>query len=369
MSIVVNAGAAMRRFMVFVLPWLPFYFLWILLVRIQGATSMRVAVGSASLAIGSAAVLSIPVRRFCKSEPWPSRLGIGFTMRHALAATAFSLAWSVTPYAYDAVEWRRGILDLIIASRILGWQFVMGLWLYGLIAGLTYALDLRRHAEEHRRRAAEAEAQAAAARLEAIRARLHPHFLFNALHSLGVLVRSDPAAAEAAIESLGGLLRQAMNRDHRSLVPMDEEWTFCRRYLEFERIRYGDRLRVRADLDEAALECLVPPFALQTLIENAVRHAVSVTEGGRIEIRATAEADRLRIEVEDQGAPAGVERQPDGPQFGLAALRERLANLYGRAAEMETCSLASGGFLVRMRTPARRIDEAGDGAGAGVEPA
>ncbi|MGH2608643.1 MAG: sensor histidine kinase [Tepidiformaceae bacterium] len=359
----------MRRFLIFVTPWLPFFVLWVLIVRIQGAPTLRAAVGWASQAIGAAALLSIPVRKLCERLPWPSRLGYVFVLRHILAASAYSLIWGLSLYAYDAVVIRRGILELIAASQVLGWQFLMGLLLYGIIAGVTYTTNLRRHAEEHQRRAAEAESKAAAARLEAIRARLHPHFLFNALHSLGVLVRSDPAAAEVAVESLGQLLRQALSRDDRSLLPMDEEWSFSRKYLEFERIRYGDRLSVSTSIDDEALECLVPPFALQSLIENAVRHAVAVTEGGRIEVRANVMTDRLTIEVEDQGAPAKVERQPHGQQFGLAALRERVANLYGQAAHLETRNLAAGGFLVRLSLPARKIDEVEPGVADAEAPA
>jgi catechol 2,3-dioxygenase-like lactoylglutathione lyase family enzyme len=90
----VQAGAAMRHLVVFVAPWLPFFLLWVLQARIQGAPSLRAAVGMAALGIGSAAVLSIPVRRLCGALPWPSHLGYGFVARHAVVALAFSLAWS-----------------------------------------------------------------------------------------------------------------------------------------------------------------------------------------------------------------------------------------------------------------------------------
>jgi LytS/YehU family sensor histidine kinase len=289
-------------------------------------------------------------------------VGHVFVLRHVLAAAAFGFAWAFSPYFYDALVNGHGILAMVAVSRVYGWQFVMGLWLYGLVAGLTYALELRRHAGEQQKRAAEAEARAAEARLEAMRARLHPHFLFNALHSLGVLVRTDPPAAETAVESLGQLLRTALRRDARALVPLDEEWTFSRRYLDFERIRYGDRLKVVATVGEEALDCLVPPFALQTLVENAAQHAISVAEGGRIGIRAGVADGTLTVEVEDEGAPRPADPAVEGNQYGLTALRERMLGLYGPAARLETGHTNAGGFLVRLVAPALREDDVEHGA-------
>jgi sensor histidine kinase YesM len=353
----VKAKAGLRRGALFLVPWLPFFLIWVFVARTYGAPSMKAAVGAASLSIGWAALLSIPVRSLCRALPWPSRVGSGFILRHVLAAAAFAVAWAVGLYFYDALARGREILAMIRASRVFGWQFVMGLWLYGLVTGITYAVDLRRHAAQQQTRAAEAEARAAAARLEAIRARLQPHFLFNALHSLGVLVRSDPTAAEAAVESLGQLLRMALRRDTRSLVPLDEEWSFSRRYLEFERIRYGDRLSVVAAVGDEALDCLVPPFALQTLVENAAQHAISVAHGGRIGIRARVAGGTLTVEVEDEGAPARADPAQETSQYGLTALRERMAGLYGLAAHLETRRTDGGGFLVRLVAPAVRSDE------------
>ena len=366
---VVKAAFSIRSILVLLAAWLPVFFLWILSLRIAGVSSLRVAAGLASVPILSAAILTIPARRYCRSLPWPSRPGSAFALRHALAGSAFSLVWIASQYAYDAAARGEGIFALAAASPVLGWQLLQGLGLYGVIAGLTYALDLRRHAEEQGKRAVEAEAQAAAARLEAIRARLHPHFLFNALHSLGVLVRSDPPAAEAAVESLGQLLRLALSRDARPLVPMNEEWSFSRKYLEFERIRYGDRLNVSARIDDEALDCLVPPFSLHTMVENAVRHSVSLARGGRIEIRASVAADTLSVEVEDQGAPASGEPPSTGQKSGLASLRERMAGLYGGTGLLETRRLESGGFLARMSAPALRCDEGEADRSAGEERA
>lgn len=165
------------------------------------------------------------------------------------------------------------------------------------------------------------------ARLDALRSRLHPHFLFNALHTVGALVRHDPAEAESAVERLGDMLRYTLRDGESDVVPFAEEWEFTRRYLEFEQLRYGERLRVVADIDPGALLCRAPSFALQTLVENAVHHSIDIrAEGGKIEIRAKTSGENLHVRVRDDG---GNGRSESGTRYGLNALRERLEAVYG----------------------------------------
>ena len=125
----------------------------------------------------------------------------------------------------------------------------MGVWLYGLFAGVSYAVQTRSRLHEKETLAARAEALAAAARLDAIRARLNPHFLFNALHTLSALVKFRPGAAENAIERLGDMLRYTLKEEGRELVEFAEEYDFTRQYLAFEQLRYEDRLKVDLQVD------------------------------------------------------------------------------------------------------------------------
>jgi hypothetical protein len=145
-------------------------------------------------------------------------------------------------------------------SCLLVWQFFMGLMLYTILASLTYAFRTTARLQEEERRARQAETLKAQAELQALRAQLNPHFLFNTLHTLIVLVRRDPAAAEDAIEQFADLLRYAsrVHQETRDEVSLAEEWEFVRNYLALETLRLGSRLRVDAAIEEDGLECVVP---------------------------------------------------------------------------------------------------------------
>ncbi len=210
------------------------------------------------------------------------------------------------------------------------------------------------HATRATERAAQAETLAARSQLAALRAQLHPHSLFNALHTVVQLIPRDPARASQAAERVADLLRTTIEED-RDLVPLGEEWAFVERYLDVERIRFGDRLRVRASIDPKAADDPFPAFALLTLVENAVRHgAAPRVEPTEIEVIATAAPDRLTVTVRDTGAGADPARLGEGNGTGLDQLRERLQALYGREAQVEVETAPGRGFGVTLRLPRGR---------------
>jgi LytS/YehU family sensor histidine kinase len=225
----------------------------------------------------------------------------------------------------------------------------MGLWLYGLFAGVSYAVQTRSRLHEKETLAARAEALAAAARLDAIRARLNPHFLFNALHTLAALVKFRPTLAENAIERLGDMLRYALKEDGRELVEFAEEYEFTRQYIAFEQLRYEDRLKVDLQIDPESFHFDLPPFSMQTLAENAVHHAISIRpQGGSIWIKCSCEKGGLCVSVRDDG-PGGAVAPSQSHQFGLRSLRERLRAAYGSSAELTVQDGKEGfeaGFVV-----------------------
>jgi two-component system LytT family sensor kinase len=160
------------------------------------------------------------------------------------------------------------------------------------------------------------------------------------------------------------MLRYSLRDSAGDTVPFSEEWEFTRRYLDFEQLRYGERLNVVTEIDPRSLACSAPSFALQTLVENSVRHSISRrAEGGRVEISARTKGDRLHIRVWDDGsveadapgrrpAPeAGAATQ--GTQYGLHALRERLDAVYGSSAKLDIARDA-GGFEVSFTIPCVR---------------
>ena len=194
-----------------------------------------------------------------------------------------------------------------------------------------------------------AEKLAAEAQFASLSSRVQPHFLFNALNSISALIREDPARAELMIERLSSLLRSSL--DPARTVPLAQEWKLVSDYLELQQVRFGDRLRYRVDpVGDGLAAASVPPFAVQTLVENALKHVA----GGRLE--------GVDVRVEARKSQAGVEIDvtDDGPGFGPGAiatghgldnLQERLRSLFGERAGIELLP-AHTGMTVRMRVPA-----------------
>ena len=181
-------------------------------------------------------------------------------MLHILLASIYAFLWNLTIYWLESIRRGTNALHDFWGSRVLGWQLPMGVWIYGLFAGVSYAVQTRNRLHEKETLAVRAEALAAAARLDAIRARLNPHFLFNALHTLAALVKFHPAMAESAIERLGDILRYTLKEDGRELVEFAEEYEFTRQYIAFEQLRYEDRLKVDLQIDPGLSTSTFPRF-------------------------------------------------------------------------------------------------------------
>src|SRR5258707_12303171 len=202
--------------------------------------------------MGSAGLLGIAVWHSCRRWPWPVGFsGRFYALQIALALT-YTFAWIAAMYAPDSLLSRRS-LQGFWSWPSLARQTTIGIWLYGLCAGVSYAVQTRNRLQEKETLAARAEALATEARLDAVRARLNPHFLFNALHTLAALVKFRPNMAEGAIERLGDMLRYTLKEDGRELVEFSEEYDFTRQYLAFEQLRYEDRLKVDLQIDPESL--------------------------------------------------------------------------------------------------------------------
>jgi signal transduction histidine kinase len=206
---------------------------------------------------------------------------------------------------------------------------------------------------ESRLRTAWAETAATRAELAAVQARLNPHFLSNALHSVSALVATDPEAAEESLDRLGDLFRYTLEQSERRVVRLEDEWQFVKDYLAIEQMRLGDRLAVEMTLDPAAAACAVPSFALQPLVENAIRHGIGPRrDGGTVRVSARRDDGRVELLVSDDGLGADPSVVDASGGTGLRTLRQRLAlddTLDGRV-EVETAPGA--GFRVRVSVAA-----------------
>jgi len=323
-----------KRYAIVLAAWFPFFAIWVLYAMAYAHYRFGTAVVTSLISMGSASLLGIAAWHVCQRWPWPLRLDLKFYLLQVLFAALYSILWSVAVDALESLHHGTTPLHGFWKSPFLPWQLLTGLWLYGLFAGISYAVQTRNRLHEKETLAAKAEALAAAARLDAVRARLNPHFLFNALHTLDALVKFRPAMAEGAIERLGDMLRYSLKEGGRELVEFSEEYDFMRQYLAFEQLRYEDRLNVDLQIDPESSNFDILPFSMQTLAENAVRHAISIRpEGGSIWVKCSCQDGRLRISVRDDG-PGGSADTSQSHQFGLRSLRERLRAAYGPSGDL-----------------------------------
>src|SRR5262249_52590352 len=323
--------------------WLPFFAIWFLVALSFARDPLAAVLMGSLVAMGSAGLLGIAVWYSCQRWPWPAGFTLNFYLRQVFFALTYALVWISAIYGLEFLRVGRALQGFWSVPS-LARHFSVGIWFYALFAGFSYAVQTRTRLREKETMAARAEALATAARLDALRARLNPHFLFNALHTLGALVKFRPELAEGALERLGDMLRYALKEDGRELVEFGEEYEFTRQYLAFEQLRYEDRLKVDLQIDPESYHFDVPPFSMQTLAENAVHHAISIRpEGGSIWITCSCHKDQLRISVRDDGPGGRTPDQGQTHQFGLRSLRGRLQAAYGPSTEL-TVQGSSEGF-------------------------
>ena len=319
---------------------------------LRGATWEEIVAGG--LRLGIAIAIACGIWWLVRRVPWPRPFRVGFALTHVAAWLALAFTWCVATNAFIAAS-GVGTSDSLLYH--LDEYLLLGAFIYVFVAGPTYAADASARAAQAEATVARAEAVATGTQLAALRAQLHPHFLFNALHTVVQLIPVEPAKAAEAAEMVAGLLRTSIG-EQRDEVLLDDEWRFVSRYLAVEQIRFGDRLRVRTEIPPDLLDERVPSFALQTLVENAVQHGatprVAPTD---IVVSATSGPKELTLAVRNtgdgkpssNGAGSGT-----GSGTGLARLRERLAVLYGSAATLTTRPLAEGGYEAVLVVPLSR---------------
>jgi two-component system LytT family sensor kinase len=205
------------------------------------------------------------------------------------------------------------------------------------------------------RRSSELHAQLVGARLDSLKLQLQPHFLFNTLNAIVVLVRQEKGPqAEQMLGHLADLLRCVLDDVEAQEVSLQRELSCLQHYLAIEQVRFQDRLRVEVAAGPEAREAAIPQLALQPLVENAIRHGIGGrAAAGRVAISAIRAGGTLRVRVEDDGPgfPAADAGRPGG--LGLANTRARLAHLYGPEAQLvlETCP--GGGAAATLVLPYR----------------
>ncbi|MDR0529208.1 MAG: histidine kinase [Zoogloeaceae bacterium] len=298
-------------------------------------------------AVVAAFPLNTALQRFAESAVWVEPL---LFLNLAVLALARDLLWRIPPRLAQGLTLAFAILSALLLRN--------GLFLLSiapeteilrpalLSAAATVFLllyfELRSQALSPRLEEA---------RLSALNARIRPHFLFNSLNTVLALIRADSAGAERALENLAELFR-AILKDSKELTPLSEEIALGRQYLELEKLRLGERLRVTWEIDQMSRDTLIPPLMLQPLLENAVYHGVEpLPEGGEIHVRLGRENDLLRIHVTNSKSAAENARQ--GSHMALKNIRQRLELFYDMEATLEIRARPET-WQVTMTLPCRR---------------
>jgi signal transduction histidine kinase len=236
-------------------------------------------------------------------------------------------------------------------GRLLGTTLLLNLPVYWLIVAAAHVERLVRTARERDRRQLRLEAQLADARLQALRTQLQPHFLFNALNAISVLMHENVDSADRILLQLSALLRRSLDSTEAHEVTLGEEIGFLQSYLEIEQARFGGRLDYRILIPDQVLEARVPGLILQPLVENALRHGLAMRAGpGRVEISADRRGDSLLLCVADDGPGLPQARTE---RVGLANTRARLQLLYAGRQRFDVRNSADGGVIAEIELPWR----------------
>jgi sensor histidine kinase YesM len=296
---------------------------------------------------------------------WPYRTALHFLFSAIFAVVQLAIETAV--YMQLGIQESRAALPYLrrlSVSMVFGFHGnVLSYW---AILGIQSAFHhYRRYQEREQQalrlelRASELTGQLTRAQLSALKMQLQPHFLFNTLNAIAVLVRQrDTDHAEEMLARLGDLLRWVLDDVDAQEVPLRRELEYVQLYLSIEQVRFADRLRIDISADQNALDAAVPHMCLQPLVENAVRHGIGRrAAAGTIAIRASEADGKLRVHVKDDGPgfEAGAEQVTLG--IGLANTRARLLQLYGPGAALTIDNGDRGGATVTMTVPFRALAE------------
>ncbi len=247
-------------------------------------------------------------------------------------------------------------------TNILAWSYIdfdYGLLMYWFILLIDHASQSYKRYRENELKASQLEAQLAQAQLQALKMQLHPHFLFNTMNAISVLIKKNPDTAQTMLTRLSDLLRISLEHVGIQEVSLERELEFLDRYIKIQQTRFGERLSVKMEIHSATLQALIPSLILQPIVENALEHGIAKRAGaGLVSISAQRINGTLRLQVRDNGLglkPSEGKELKEG--VGLSNTRARLQQLYGETSRLEFCNADGGGFLTTLEIPFHEADE------------
>jgi LytS/YehU family sensor histidine kinase len=250
--------------------------------------------------------------------------------------------WGHQLNSYGAT-WRGVLLNQVLTYLIV----------YALILTITFVLDSRENMARQQNETARLNEQLSRAQLAALRRQMEPHFMFNTLNSIAGLVRDQRNdAAVSMIVGLSEFLRRASEDSHRSQVTLAEEVEYLQRYLDIQKVRFGERLQVSVDIPAELLQAPVPNLLLQPLVENAIKHGIATRiAGGTIQVAGSRRNGKLCLSVYNDGPALPADRQAMYTGIGLGNLRTRLQILHGSESDISLRNADAGGVEVTVTLP------------------
>ena len=248
-----------------------------------------------------------------------------------------------------------GLGEGVTIAGALSRNFASESMAFWAVIGIIHAFEFNRRYREREIAAADLRTRLSEAQLEALRSQIHPHFLFNTLHSISTLMHRDVDAADSMLARLSDLLRLTIKHRGENEIALRDELSLADHYLAIMSIRFGDRLTVERLIEPDTLDGLVPQFLLQPLLENALQHGVATTAGpALIQISARAGAGRLTVAVTDNGRGGPSANRGERHGIGLSNTRLRLEQLYGRDQSLTLEKLPERGTRIAVEMPFRR---------------
>lgn len=343
--------------------WLGFFILHVSSVStfVAGRTPEALLYSLASSLVGflTTSILARPIYHYARGQKPSFILLIALPSTIAMAVAMAAMKTKIFSYIFGP-EWLDtrnvpfgvGNQLLLLLPDIQANLFLLGSWA-GFYFGINYYLNLRNEME----RVVLSARLADQAQLKMLRYQLNPHFLFNTLNAISTLVlEQDGKQADKMISQLSAFLRYSLDNDPLQKTSLAEEVRALKLYLEIEKTRFTDRLKLNFDVDDDVLDAKVPSLILQPAIENAIKYAIAQMEsGGEITVRARREGNFLKMQVCDNGPNA-----PENPSallkdasagVGLINMRDRLTYLYQDRSEFRLSRMKPCGLCVALRIP------------------
>ena len=279
------------------------------------------------------ALLSVLIWFLCKKIRFDRMNKLLFIFLHFILANFFSALWLFIVYGSWFLAQGESIFEVVNFKNIVGWQFLSGMTVYFLIAGIFYTIIYYRNFKQKQLAEAELKTLTREAELKALKMQMNPHFLFNSLNSINALVTKDPKLARKMISQLSVLLRVSLETSDKLMIPLQEELRLVHTYLSIEQIRFKDKMVFKEKIDPELLPVPFPAMLLQPLIENAVKYGIaSSRRGGAIDLIIEKTGNQIVGTISNSVAETRSSVFSKNGKNGLSLnnIRQRLDRMYGK---------------------------------------